>query len=331
MYFADLHFYRRLLTFTIFYCADDVLLDYELGSKDAPYLRWDPESRYVPDSVGGRSGYDGEPILLVPAESSRVKGQDTKVCTGRRLQACETKDQMREKYGSIAQRIGVGVCRPVYCLTGHDTNLYTRYNERADSDRSKYNNTFSIYDDLDQMAGNMELPGAGVDYHRDDIIRQIRYAELISTKVDPATGQRLFEIVVNKCDQKEQQLFPFGHPECEVQTEHIKTPGEQTPTRQDIVVQNVEAHRIFQLWAPPHQATLQADEKGRIKIFDGHEDTVVYCDTVEQLLETQVRAAILYFVICIFDVQVSFYYFYTTVHKLQVSVMASAHFLGSHI
>ena len=63
-----------------------------------------------------------------------------------------------------------------YCQTGHKSNLVTRFNERAASDESKYerdphdNSSIGIYDELDQISGNLELPGAGVDYTRDDIV-----------------------------------------------------------------------------------------------------------------------------------------------------------------
>ena len=89
------------------------------------------------------------------------------VCSGRRLQLCDLAKDMKEAFGSPAIALNRGVCRPTYCLAGHDTNLYTRYNERADSDKSRYTDgKFTIEDDLDQAAGMLEMPGAGVDYHR---------------------------------------------------------------------------------------------------------------------------------------------------------------------
>ena len=108
-----------------------------------------------------------------------------------------------------------GACLPAHCapwLMGtqqqnFNVSLVEPFMPTRYSEREKHGPAPDRYSDEDrQQAGTMELPGAGVDYNRPDIVHEIRYGELDSYNAE--TG--MFTVIVEKKYNKVSGAFQFG-------------------------------------------------------------------------------------------------------------------------
>ena len=169
----------------------------------------------------------------------------------------------------------MGACLPTHCapwLMGtqqqnFNVSLVEPFMPTRYSEREKHGPAPDRYSDEDrQQAGTMELPGAGVDYNRPDIVHEIRYGELDSYNAE--TG--MFTVIVEKKYNKVSGAFQFGeeqretspglgYPEKEAGSPNKRKcpPPGDTGADTDWLCEQVPAKRIFQIWAPPNQAALQ--------------------------------------------------------------------------
>ena len=110
-----------------------------------------------------------------------------------------------------------------------------------------------------QVAGTLEVPYAGVDYYRDDIVREIRYGELV--KYDPNTDT--FRVVTKKhydpaeaqYGEWQREVFPAGGPSP---SNVNATTGNPRVDARYARTEVLPAWRVFQLWSPPFQAGMFA-------------------------------------------------------------------------
>jgi hypothetical protein len=215
-------------------------------------------SKYVyPRSVRSVIQQSG---LLVDSDElmGNAKSADMNVCMGRREMTCTV--------GTVNQTFGK--CRPVNCMRSSGPTVgsfTTQYTELQNRDMAAQYE--SIVNHTEQVYGDLEIPGAGVDYQRDDILREIRYGEFVRRYPDGSC-----EIIVDKSEKTEQ---------TNAETQH------EGWDNANVVTQRIPAHRLFQIWSPAYQTSLQSDEHGKIKLFDAHHDMVIKVHTVEELLATE--------------------------------------------
>jgi hypothetical protein len=169
--------------------------------------------------------------------------------------------------GKQARKCYNNQCVPTHCaqVGGPTDGMRTRFGERTEGPEKVFGP-----EGYDQALGSLETPGAGVDYNRDEIVREIRYGEFVKYE------NGLFYVITKKTPT----LTPKGTTiwdEEQREGEPYPEPPElrAIPTASIEKTDQLSANRVFQIWAAPNQASLQPDEDGKLRYFDAHHEHVV--------------------------------------------------------